>query len=401
MINRILYLLFFFLCSLQASSYFTLNSLGDPSNHSGVYGMGAGNTGLSLISPHNQHPFNQSLTGMTDRTLIYVAVTGDYLTLKNNQGSGLHINYYLPSFRFVVSLKKYLKLGLEYQNLYQNYFSIRITDQIITNDTIAFNSELTKKGGLQSGNIFLAFRIKQRYLLATSLVWYFGASELYKRFDFNDTFFSDGYANYVSRFSGQNLMLSFTVPVDSSIWLGGYYSPAKEITVSRSNDIPLESDIEVGDNKIDLGQRFGVGITWKVTPKWQLTMDGQYEGATKGLVFESNIQNRASDFWQIGLGIERSRNYDFLATYKQRISWRGGIYWQAIGIESSAGDPLREIGLTLGATLPMKSDFHAVNFAVQFGRRGNIDTFGVQETVWRFLISFSGLETWGTRRGFY
>lgn len=381
---------------LEASSYFTITSFGDPSPHSGVYGMGAGNTGMSLVDPHNTHPLNFSLVGMLETTHLCVEMVGNYQTISDQYSSGLHINYYFPNFRFVIPLKKNLKMGLQYQNVYQSQFTTRFSAQKVEADTVVYQTTFKKNGGLESGSAFMALNIKNRILLGLAGEWYFGYNDIRLDYDFNHDYYTNSFTVYNSSYQGMSWSISQTSLISKTISLAFYFSPAFKLTVDNSLETTIDDQLDVTSYKITMGNRLGLGTTCIVYPRVRLNLDFHYEEKTQ------NMRGYVSeDYYLLGFGAERMRSLDYLAGFWQRSSLRAGCYYQQTGITYDGRESLHEFCITLGGTFPMKSDNHAFLMALQIGKRGDKSKMDISETIVRFSIGLSGLEKWGTRRGYY
>ncbi|MBP7461153.1 MAG: hypothetical protein KBA26_07670 [Candidatus Delongbacteria bacterium] len=382
--------------NLTASSYFTMNSFGDPSSHTGIYGMGAGNTGLGLTDPHNTHPLNFSQAGILETTHISVGMTGNYLNISDSYSSGLHINYFFPDFRFVIPLKKYLKLGLQYQNHFQSQFSTKFKDQQVPGDTTTYQSSLTKSGGLEGGSVFMAFNLKNRIMVGLSGEWYFGHNEINVDYDYNNGYYTDGYTIYNTTYKGMSWSVSQTALISKTLSAAFYFSPSFKLTLDNSLETTVDDQLDPTSIDVTMGNRFGAGVSWMAAPRIRFNFDGHFQEKTKnypGL--------KSEDYYLIGIGAERMRSRDFLAGFWERTSFRAGVFYQQTGIRYDGRESLHEFCITMGSTFPMKSDNHALLVALQIGKRGNKEKMDISETLIRFSIGLSGLEKWGTRRGYY
>ena len=96
---------------------------------------------------------------------------------------------------------------------------------------------------------------------------------------------------------------------------------------------------------------------------------------------------------RVGAGVEfRPQRPDWWG----RIAYRAGVSrttWpQRVG-----GNRVRETAVHIGTGLDLKGGFGRLDLGFEYGRTGDLDRNGQQESSWRFLLGLSGQETWRRR----
>jgi hypothetical protein len=79
-----------------------------------------------------------------------------------------------------------------------------------------------------------------------------------------------------------------------------------------------------------------------------------------------------------------------------RIAYRAGVS-RTTWPQRMRGEAIRETALHIGTGLDLKGGFGRLDLGFEYGRTGDLERNGQEESSWRFLLGLSGQETWRRR----
>jgi hypothetical protein len=92
-------------------------------------------------------------------------------------------------------------------------------------------------------------------------------------------------------------------------------------------------------------------------------------------------------------------NYGSFTSYAKRIVYRGGLKYERTGLIVN-GEPINDIGLTVGLGLPITGSLSNVNIGFELGKKGTTVAGLVQENYANISIGFSLNDKWFVQRKF-
>jgi hypothetical protein len=92
-------------------------------------------------------------------------------------------------------------------------------------------------------------------------------------------------------------------------------------------------------------------------------------------------------------------NYGSFTSYAKRIVYRGGLKYERTGLFVN-GEPINDIGLTVGLGLPITGSLSNVNIGFELGKKGTTVAGLVQENYANISIGFSLNDKWFVQRKF-
>jgi long-subunit fatty acid transport protein len=93
-------------------------------------------------------------------------------------------------------------------------------------------------------------------------------------------------------------------------------------------------------------------------------------------------------------------NYNSFSNYAKRITYRGGLKFEKTGLVVNS-ESINDMGLSLGAGLPISGSFSNVNFGLELGKKGTTKAGLVQENYVNFSVSFSFNDKWFRKNVIY
>jgi hypothetical protein len=105
------------------------------------------------------------------------------------------------------------------------------------------------------------------------------------------------------------------------------------------------------------------------------------------------LDSRFSNTWRAGLGVEVRPSDDYRSFYALQWPYRFGVRWEQHYIPAPVKIP-SGIYVSAGAGIPIGQGVGKLDYSIEFGQRGTLETNSVRERVWRHTISLVGWESW-------
>jgi len=400
---------------------YSIFGIGDISKPGTAYNRSMGGVGIANRNNRYINYLNPAAVTARD-TLSFMsdfglASTNKYFRqddLKSGNNT-FNINDFVISFPVYKSSAMYFGLA-PFSNVGYT-FSSTITDPNIIGKTgvVSYTS-----GG--SGNMYDLFggagvTLWDRLSLGAQLSYYFGHLEKSTSLSFSNS-------SYRSIYGGNNLQLSsvtgkfgiqYEIPVGQSanLTLGatyklsskmkGYVEDYKYATISSVTDtLSYNSDtLKFRSDKIKMAGEIGVGVALKVRDKFMVEVDyvrsdWSNSNFTNTPGFSNIAQNAAFSTTcaeSFRGGIEYTPNRNDIRYYSKRITYRaGGYYDKEYYLVNN--NPVKTVGITFGATLPIFRWYNGLTVGVDLGQRGYTTDHMVRERFVNFNIGFNLFDMW-------
>lgn len=147
-------------------------------------------------------------------------------------------------------------------------------------------------------------------------------------------------------------------------------------------------------SKLNIGLGVGEARKWLVGANMTFRGAGDlanYYNAAENVTYESSSK--------YALGGYYLPNYNSFTSYMSRITYRAGLKYEKLGLIVN-NESIKDIGMTLGAGIPIPGSFSNVNFGIEFGKRGTVSSNLVQENYVNFSLSFSFNDRWFVKSKF-
>ncbi|SNR22749.1 hypothetical protein [Flavobacterium sp. ov086] len=141
-------------------------------------------------------------------------------------------------------------------------------------------------------------------------------------------------------------------------------------------------------NKVTFGAGIGQARKWLVGTTVAFQGDGQFAN-----YYNSEQNVRYEKYQKYAVGGYYIPNYTSFSNYMSRITYRAGLKYEKIGLIIN-NESIKDVGMTLGAGVPIPGSFSNLNFGVEFGKRGTVSSNLVQENYVNFSVSFSFNDRW-------
>lgn len=140
-----------------------------------------------------------------------------------------------------------------------------------------------------------------------------------------------------------------------------------------------------------LGAGFGVGKF----KKWFVAVDMAFSGKSdfSNPISGSYATYKNNSGYKLALGGFYIPNYNSFTSYFERVTYRGGVRYQNIGLEVN-GEKITDIGASLGFNLPIGNGYSDLSFAFEYGKRGTVNAGLIQENYFNVTIGITIVDKW-------
>lgn len=272
----------------------------------------------------------------------------------------------------------------------------------------ALNSQLDGKGGVNKVYFGLAYKITRNWNIGLDAQYNFGkittttvegitgvqnSSAEVNTSELSGTTFSFGTMyqkkvfKKVSMFSSLSYTFAGNLNSDNTRVISVQGDPDPYPYPENSTKLKLP-------NKLSIGLGIGEARKWLVGANMTFQSDGQLENYY-------NAANNVSyeNYSKYAVGGYYLPNYNSFTSYMSRITYRAGLKYEKIGLIVN-NESIKDVGMTLGAGIPIPGSFSNVNFGIEFGKRGTVSSNLVQENYVNFSLGFSFNDRWFVKSKF-
>ncbi len=331
-------------------------------------------TATRLMAGYN---FNQHLNVTDESTLLQNngQISGVYALFSVDTGLGISFSFGLHSLT---------KLNYLIAN-----------DFLITNDGLNQKGRnvFQGKGGLSSAYIGGSVKLPVNLYLGASLFNVFGPITTISKTEFTESNIYNYEVNKTDYSSGLGGRIGLYYDGIKNFGIGAYYEYISEIDFEReatySSDI-IADTTATSKFKQNMPSTFGLGISYK-TGKFLLASDFSITQA-KDLKYNSGANSEFRDAIRFSFGFNRFGATSRAADYLDRISYKGGFYYNELYYRVGTSN-INELGLTFGGEMPIGIG-GILDVAFVFGTRGlNTDNL-IKEYFGRMFVEVSVGEIW-------
>ncbi|PBJ13144.1 hypothetical protein [Flavobacterium sp. ACN6] len=308
----------------------------------------------------------------------------------------------------------YLALGIPMGKFGASFGLIPVTSvgyKILTDNSAtegATSSQLDGKGGINKVYFGLGYKIMRNWNIGVDAQYNFGkittttveaitgvqngtaevnASELSgMAFSFGTMYQKKVYKK-ISMFSSLSYTFASNLNSDNTRTISVQGDPDSYVLPVNSQTLKLP-------NKLSIGLGIGEARKWLVGANMTFQGDGQlanYYNAAENVSYEK--------YSKYALGGYYLPNYNSFTSYLSRITYRAGLKYEKIGLIVN-NESIKDVGVTLGAGIPIPQSLSNLNFGIEFGKRGTVSSNLVQENYVNFSLSFSFNDKWFVKSKF-
>ncbi|TRX61333.1 hypothetical protein FNH22_04560 [Fulvivirga sp. M361] len=387
------------------NSPFTSQGIGDIVDLGLTHNQGMGGTGISNGSFWFLNNINPALLPYNSFTTFSAGFVGENKTLENAEtseknGSG-NLGYLVTAFPIKpgrlttsVGLMPYSNVGYESESLVNipnapnGEQALRVVEgsggfnQFFWSNGYAINKRFFV--GLKAAYIFGNIKKDESFVLPTVSNFTSGFNQ---RLSTSDFIFTGGIAYNKDSIFNNRIQFKAGLTYDFGSKLNAKNFSRLEL---RTADIPIDGDtLNRNDaGSLSIPHAIGVGFSLNNGFKWTVALDVKYQPWSDYRNFAGGNDD-LGDQVRIGFGGEFTPDPSSVTSYLKRITYRVGLAYentpyQIVGPDGSFTQ-VNDFGINLGWTLPI-SRVSNLDFALQYGTRGNVDDTLIQEQYLNFYF---------------
>ena len=320
----------------------------------------------------------------------------------------ISVPLFYPSSALLVGIAPYSSTGYRYSYILED-------PQVIgnTGNAVYYSAG---NGGTYQVFASAAVTLWKRLSLGVEGRVLFGNIDKENVFSFTKSAYSNINSGHslVLRGNSAKLGLQYEQPVGkgNTIGVGATYSTSTKLrgTVedyrisvgsSQSDTLRFSRDtLGKTTGGVNIPSEVGVGISFNHSDNWRAEINYSRSDWTrsgmdvaKGFAVKgsSYFDTRVSQTYRAGFEIVPNRND--IRYYYKKCTYRAGAYYKQAGFEVD-GDQIKDMGLTLGISLPVFQYYNAVTFAVALGQRSSDVGNLIRERYVNFTLGFNFHDMW-------
>lgn len=183
------------------------------------------------------------------------------------------------------------------------------------------------------------------------------------------------------------------------------YSFASNLSSDNTRVISVQGDPDpyaypTNSTDLRLPNKLSIGLGLGEARKWLVGANMTFQGAGQLANYYNSAENVSYESYsKYAVGGYYLPNYNSFTSYMSRITYRAGLKYEKIGLIVN-NESIKDIGLSLGAGIPVPGSYSNVNFGIEFGKRGTVSSNLVQENYVNFSLSFSFNDKWFVKSRF-
>lgn len=272
----------------------------------------------------------------------------------------------------------------------------------------AISSQLDGKGGVNKVYFGLAYKIMKGWNIGADVQYNFG--KITTTSIEAITGVQNGTAEVnSSEISGAafsfGTMYQKKIDKKRSIFSSLSYSFASNLNSDNTRVISVQGDSDsyvdpATSTKLKLPNKLNIGVGIGEARKWLVGANMTFQGDGQLANYYNTMPNVSYESYsKYALGGYYLPNYNSFTSYMSRITYRAGLKYEKIGLIVN-NESIKDIGMSLGAGIPIPGSYSNLNFGIEFGKRGTTSSDLVQENYVNFSLSFSFNDRWFVKSKF-
>ena len=388
--------------AFAGGSIFSANGLGDPQIQGGTRAVGLAGGGFGLADTISFNSSNPALAAFSKSALFRMSGqlgvwTTDANGKSDNDGEVAWSDFIL----FLPVTSKY-KIGLGVEAAARadlRTFTMRDAAFANSDSVASYEERAVWSGGTTDIWLNNAYRISDRFTLGVTVAYSFVNIDRDIILDFESSDYQNAAYYQTARFKGWWTKIGvYWKPIDK-LSVGGFFRPR------TGGDWELETFENDGSESIltkrdgDSPSSVGGGVCFMPNNRWLFTADTRmqkWERRDLGILYDKNDEIEVKDALFLSIGAEKIANHDRLGGNMGQWGYRGGFFYRSHYWTNDAGDPVTELGVSLGTSIPVGSWLGRLHLAQEIGQRGS-DDLGATELFFRTSIQIEMSELWFKR----
>lgn len=281
--------------------------------------------------------------------------------------------------------------------------------QSITSDATVANM-FTGEGG--SNRVFVggAYKVTPNLSFGVDASYYFGEINTIGRVSTLGTQYSTRHNNTI-RINGLGfnigMMYNTKIFEKYNLYTSATYSPESKLDFEKNSSIGTigysQNGTEYYDDYLLLDQengnytlpsKFSAGAGIGELRKWLIGTEVVFSGKNNALPLSgSSVEYDSENGMRFSLGGYYTPKYNSFTNYFQRVTYRAGLRYEKTGLVIN-DKSINDIGVSVGAGLPIGNGFSDLTFVFEYGKRGTKANNLVSENYFNITIGLSITDKW-------
>lgn len=400
---------------------YSIFGIGDIQNHGSTYNKGMGGVGIATRNVRYANYMNPAAVTARDSLHIIADMSLSEENKIFSQGDNKSANNVFNLGNIAISFPLYstkaaMMIGVQpFSSTGYQYSYVLDDPQVVGNTGNAVYSS-TGNGSTYKAFASAGVNFWNRLSLGVEGDFYFGNISKDNTFTFAKSAYSTIYSGYnlvlkgtSAKFGlqyeqpvGKNLVLGVGATYSLSTDLDGFVEDYKYSSGSSQNDTLRFRRDTLGllKDKVNIPTEIGIGVSLNYADTWRaefnyIRSDWSASGMDVANGFSINgsstFSTRVAESYRAGFEIIPNKND--IRYYYKKCTYRIGAYYDKT-YYAVDGNQVNDIGVTLGASLPVFRLYNSVSFALSAGQRASLAGNMIRERYINFSVGFSFNDRW-------
>jgi len=355
---------------------------------------GRGGVEMAIVDSMSLNQTNFALWAVLSRTTISLNLRFQGISTKSNYQDMSSFDASVRGGFFAIPLlKKKLVIGMGLIPQFKNDIGVKIMD-------IGFGASAVQtvetSGNIGDAKFILSYAPFSNFSLAVVPSYTFGfiADDIAIRYD--DNAYGNIFIQNKFKIYGPGVGFYAFYQLGSKFAIGGKAIIPTKLTLYTEQMSLSKKETVVEFRKVMLPQNIGIGIAYKISNRWQAGLDLDYSNWKDDYKIEDVTIGDVTNSYRIGAGFERlPEPRRFISTVAD-ITYRAGLFYGQL-YKIANTNYVSEYGISFGIGVPIIRQNSHLDFAFEYGQRGNLSKNLLKESFFRLYISVSANELWFQR----
>ncbi len=399
---------------------YSIFGIGDIYTQGTAYNLGMGGVGIATRNKRFINPVNPAAVTARDSLsfMAEMSVSQNNTLFKQGDKSTVNNTFNINNITISVPIKypyAAMLVGITPYSSTGYHYSYILEDPSIVGNTGNAEYRSAGKGGTYQLFAAAGVTLFKRLSLGVEGRTLFGNIAKENVFSFAKSAYSDINSGYKLALRGQSLKagLQYEQPLGGGLdlGLGATYETAFNLKgtvedyrisvgAAQNDTLRFTSTDLAKSGDVRIPETIGAGISLSGSDKWHAEINYSRSDWTKSgmdvakgfaVKGSSAFGTRVSQEFRAGFEIVPNRND--IRYYYKKCTYRAGAYYKQAGFEVD-GDQIKDMGLTLGISLPVFQYYNAVTFAVALGQRSSDVGNLIRERYVNFTLGFNFHDMW-------
>lgn len=356
--------------------------------------LGRGGFEMAIKDSMALNQSNFALWSILSRTTISLNLRFQGISTKTkyDKVGSLNANFQ-GGFVGIPLIKRKMAIGFGLIPQFENDFKVKILDVGVGAPA---EQNIRVSGNIGEAKFIFSYSIFPNLSFALVPSYSFGfvsdkISILYDDFAYGNIYVENKFKVY-----GPGLALSAFSAQGPRLAIGATVKLPQKLSLNTEQVSTSNSELVDENREATLPLEATVGISYRLSKRWQTGFDFQYHNWKGGYKIDNRLIRGLNNNYRIGVGIERIPEEKHMTAKSEEMTYRGGFFFGQ-NYRNVNNEPVYDYGISLGLGFPVIKNRNRLDFAFEYGQRGDLSINLVTESYFRFNVSISANELWFVR----